>query len=274
MTQPMLTLNDGRQMPQLGLGVWQMPAEGTADAVRTALRIGYRLIDGAAMYGNEAGMGQAVRDGNVPRDEVFLTSKLWNDQHGRDRTLRAFDATMQRIGLDWLDLFLIHWPAPQQDLYVETWKTLIELRDQGRIKSVGVANFQEPHLRRLIDETGVAPAVNQIELHPSFNQPAMRAVNRRLRIVTQSWAPLGRTADFNAAPVAQAAARHGSSPAQVIIAWHLARGLSAIPKSQDPRRLQQNFDALKLRLTDAELDEIDALDSDARTGPDPDVFSG
>ncbi|MCT4331805.1 aldo/keto reductase [Paracoccus sp. YLB-12] len=274
MTQPMLMLNDGRKMPQLGLGVWQMPAEGTAEAIATALRIGYRLIDGAAMYGNEAGMGQAVRDGDVPRDEVFVTSKLWNDQHGRDRTLRAFDATMQRIGLDWLDLFLIHWPAPQQDLYVETWKTLIELRDQGRIKSVGVANFQEPHLHRLIDETGVAPAVNQIELHPSFNQPAMRAVNRRLGIVTQSWAPLGRTADFDAAPVAQAAVRHGTSPAQVIIAWHLARGLSAIPKSQDSGRLQQNFDALKLRLTDAELDEIDALDSDARTGPDPDVFSG
>lgn len=251
-----------------------MPADRTAGAVREALKIGYRLIDGAAMYGNEAGLGQAVRDSGVQRDEVFVTTKLWNDQQGRDRTLRAFDASMARLGLDELDLYLIHWPAPQQNLYVDTWKTLIGLRDEGRVKSIGVANFHEAHLRRLIDETGVAPAVNQIELHPSFNQPAMRAANRSLDVVTQSWAPLGKTADFDAAPVRRIAARLDATPAQVIIAWHLAHGLSAIPKSQDPQRLRQNFDALGVALTAADVVEIDALDTDARLGPDPDSFAG
>ncbi|MCF3972658.1 aldo/keto reductase [Paracoccus salsus] len=274
MTQPMLTLNDHHTMPQLGLGIWQIPPDRTAATIRTALSIGYRLIDGAAMYGNEAGMGQAVRESGLPREEVFVTSKLWNDQQGRDRTLKAFDATMGRIGLDQLDLYLIHWPAPQQDLYVETWKTLIELRDQGRVRSIGVANFQLSHLDRLIAETGVAPALNQIELHPTFAQPALRSANRRLGIVTQSWAPLGRTSDFDAAPVRDVAKRHGASPAQVIIAWHLAHGLSVIPKSQDPKRLQQNFDALTLHLSDADIASIDALDSAGRNGPDPDSFIG
>ncbi|MBU3028641.1 aldo/keto reductase [Paracoccus sp. XHP0099] len=270
----MLTLNDHRQMPQLGLGVWQMPEDQTAQAVAEALRIGYRLIDGAAMYRNEAGMGQAVRASGLPRGEVFVTSKLWNDQQGGDRARRAFDATMDRLGLDYLDLYLIHWPAPQQDLYVETWKALIALRDEGRVKSIGVANFQEPHLTRLINETGIAPALNQIELHPTFTQPLMRAVNRRLGIVTQSWAPLGRTHDFGAAPVQRIAARLEASPAQVIIAWHLAHGLSVIPKSQNPARLRQNFAALSLRLEDADIAALDALDSGERTGPDPDSFTG
>lgn len=272
MIQPMLSLNDHRQMPQLGLGVWQMPAEWTAEAVGEALRIGYRLIDGAAMYGNEAGMGQAVRESGLPRDEIFVTSKLWNDQHGRDRARRAFDATMERLGLDYLDLYLIHWPVPQQDLYVETWQALIELRDAGQVKSIGVANFQEPHLLRLIDETGVAPALNQIELHPTFAQPMMRAVNRRLGIVTQSWAPLGRARDCEAAPVRRIAGRLDATPAQVIIAWHLAHGLSPIPKSQAPGRLRQNFAALSLRLTDSDIAALDALDSELRAGPDPDSF--
>lgn len=274
MTQPMLRLNDGRQMPQFGLGVWQMPADETAATVAEALRIGYRLIDGAAAYGNEAGMGQAVREAEIPREQVFVTSKLWNDQQGRDRTLSAFDATMRRLGLDYLDLYLIHWPVPQQDLYVETWKALIELRETGRVRSIGVSNFQEAHLQRLVDETGTAPVLNQIELHPTFNQPHLRAVNQRLGVVTQSWAPLGRGADFNAAPVVRIAERLGALPAQVILAWHLAHGLSVIPKSQDPGRLRQNFAALELRLTGQDIADIDALDSDLRTGPDPDSFAG
>lgn len=274
MNQPMMTLNDGRSMPQMGVGVWQMPAEITADTLGHALRIGYRLIDGAAMYGNEAGMGQAVRDSGLPRDEVFVTSKLWNDQQGRDRTLRAFDASMARLGLDWLDLYLIHWPAPQQDLYVETWRTLVELRDEGRVKSIGVANFQPPHLQRLIDETGVTPALNQIELHPTFAQPGLRAENARLGIVTQSWAPLGQTHDFEAAAVQAIAARLGASAAQVIIAWHLAHGLSVIPKSQNPARLRQNFEALDLQLTAEDIAGIDAIAQRPRQGPDPDSFNG
>lgn len=274
MDQPMLTLNDGRRMPQLGLGVWQIPAERTAEIVGEALSIGYRLIDGAAMYHNEAGMGEAVREAGVPRDEIFVTSKLWNDQQGRDRTRRAFDATMARLGLDRLDLYLIHWPAPQRHLYVETWKTLIELRDEGRVASIGVANFHQPHLDRLIAETGVAPAVNQIELHPGFAQPAMRAVDARLGIVTQSWTPLGRGAALSAGPVVAIADRLGLSPAQVIIAWHLAHGLSVIPKSQNPDRLRQNFAARQVVLDDEDIAAIDALDGSGRIGPDPEDFNG
>ncbi|MEH6786042.1 MAG: aldo/keto reductase [Paracoccus sp. (in: a-proteobacteria)] len=274
MTQPILTLNDHRPMPQLGLGVWQMPEGRTAEAVGEALRTGYRLIDGAAMYGNEAGMGQAVRASGLPLDEVFVTSKLWNDQQGRDRTLRAFDATMQRLGLDHLDLYLIHWPCPDRGLYVETWKTLIELRDAGRVRSIGVANFLPPHLIRLIDETGVAPALNQIELHPGFNQADLRAENRRLGIVTQSWAPLGRGEDLAAAPIRRIAERLEATPAQVVLAWHLAHGLSAIPKSQDPGRQRGNFGALQVTLSDDDMAAIDALDTGRRTGPDPASFNG
>lgn len=219
-------------------------------------------------------MGEAVREAGVPRDEIFVTSKLWNDQQGRDRTRRAFDATMARLGLDRLDLYLIHWPAPQRHLYVETWKTLIELRDEGRVASIGVANFHQPHLDRLIAETGVAPAVNQIELHPGFAQPAMRAVDARLGIVTQSWTPLGRGAALSAGPVVAIADRLGLSPAQVIIAWHLAHGLSVIPKSQNPDRLRQNFAARQVVLDDEDIAAIDALDGSGRIGPDPEDFNG
>lgn len=274
MQQPMMTLNDGRQMPQMGLGVWQMPEDETAVAVGHALQAGYRLIDGAKLYGNEAGLGQAVRDADIPREDIFVTSKLWNDEQGRDAARRGFDATMDRLGLDYLDLYLIHWPVPAQDLYVETWKVLIELREEGRVKSIGVANFQEPHLTRLIGETGVTPALNQIELHPAFAQAQMRAVHERMGIVTQSWAPLGRGADFTSDAVAGIAARLGVGPAQVIIAWHLAHGLSVIPKSQNPERQKQNLAALELRLSDADIAAIDGLDRANRTGPDPELFSG
>lgn len=274
MQQPMMTLNDERQMPQMGLGVWQMPEDETAIAVGHALQAGYRLIDGAKLYRNEQGMGQAVRDADILREEIFVTSKLWNDEQGRDAARRGFDATMDRLGLDYLDLYLIHWPVPAQELYVETWKTLIELRDEGRVKSIGVANFQEPHLERLIGETGVTPVLNQIELHPAFAQARMRAVHERMGIVTQSWAPLGRGADFDSDAVAGIAARLGVDPAQVIIAWHLAHGLSVIPKSQNPDRQKQNLAALELRLSEADIAAIDALDHGNRTGPDPETFIG
>lgn len=185
MTQPMMTLNDGHQMPQLGDGIWQVPADETARVVQDALAIGYRLIDGAAAYKNEEGLGEGVRNSDVPRDQIFVTSKLWNSEQGYDAALRGFDASMNRLGLDYLDLYLIHWPLPAADLYVETWKALIRLRDEGRIRSIGVANFHEAHLRRLIDETGVTPALNQIELHPTLTQVDLRAVDARLGIVTQ-----------------------------------------------------------------------------------------
>lgn len=272
MTQPMMTLNDGRTMPQLGTGIWQVEDAATPAVVAEALRIGYRLIDGAAAYKNEAGMGQGVRDSGVARDEIFVTSKLWNDAQGHDAALRAFDATMDRCGLDYLDLYLIHWPLPAMDAYVETWKALIRLRDEGRVRSIGVANFHEPHLRRLIDETGVAPALNQIELHPSLTQERMRAVNRQLGIVTQSWTPLGRGDSFDAPAIRDAAARTGRTVAQVILRWHIQHGLSVIPKSEKPERLAENFDVLDFTLTPEEMSAIDALDRGHRTGPDPDTF--
>ena len=272
MTQPMMTLNDGRTMPQLGTGIWQIEDAKTPEVVAEALRVGYRLIDGAAAYKNEAGMGAGIRDSDVARDEIFVTSKLWNDAQGHDAALRAFDATMERSGLDYLDLYLIHWPLPALDAYVETWKALIRLRDEGRVRSIGVANFHEPHLRRLIDETGVAPALNQIELHPSLTQEQMRAVNRQLGIVTQSWTPLGRGDSFDAPAIRDAAARTGRTVAQVILRWHIQHGLSVIPKSEKPERLAENFDVLDFTLTPEEMSAIDALDRGHRTGPDPDTF--
>ncbi|MFN4060061.1 MAG: aldo/keto reductase [Paracoccus hibiscisoli] len=272
MTQPTMTLNDGRTMPQLGTGIWQVEDAATPAVVAEALRIGYRLIDGAAAYKNEAGMGAGVRDSGVARDEIFVTSKLWNDAQGHDAALRAFDATMDRCGLDYLDLYLIHWPLPAMDAYVETWEALIRLRDEGRVRSIGVANFHEPHLRRLIDETGVAPVLNQIELHPSLVQAPLRAVNKQLGIVTQSWTPLGRGDSFDAPAIRDAAARTGRTVAQVILRWHIQHGLSVIPKSEKPERLAENFDVLDFTLTPEEMAAIDALDRGHRTGPDPDEF--
>lgn len=272
MTQPMMTLNDGRTMPQLGTGIWQIEDAKTPEVVSEALRVGYRLVDGAAAYKNEAGMGRGIRDSDVARDQIFVTSKLWNDAQGHDAALRAFDATMERSGLDYLDLYLIHWPLPAMDAYVDSWKALIRLRDEGRVRSIGVANFHEPHLRRLIDETGVAPALNQIELHPSLTQERMRAVNKQLGIVTQSWTPLGRGDSFDAPAIRDAAARTGRTVAQVILRWHIQHGLSVIPKSEKPERLAENFDVLDFTLTPEEMSAIDALDRGHRTGPDPDTF--
>lgn len=272
MTQPMMTLNDGRTMPQLGTGIWQIEDAKTPEVVAEALRVGYRLIDGAAAYKNEAGMGRGIRDSDVARDQIFVTSKLWNDAQGHDAALRAFDATMERSRLDYLDLYLIHWPLPAMDAYVDSWKALIRLRDEGRVRSIGVANFHEPHLRRLIDETGVAPALNQIELHPSLTQERMRAVNKQLGIVTQSWTPLGRGDSFDAPAIRDAAARTGRTVAQVILRWHIQHGLSVIPKSEKPERLAENFDVLDFTLTPEEMSAIDALDRGHRTGPDPDTF--
>ncbi len=271
MNQPMLTLNDGRQMPQLGAGIWQVPADQTARVVRDALAVGYRLIDGAAAYRNEEGLGQAVRETDLPREQIFVTSKLWNSHHGFDAALRGFDESMQRLGLDYLDLYLIHWPVPALDLYVETWKALIRLRDEGRVRSVGVANFHEPHLRRLIDETGVTPAVNQIELHPTLNQADLRDLHRRLGIVTQSWTPLGR-GDFDLPEVREIARRRGRTPAQVVLRWHIQHGLSVIPKSMHRERLAENFDCLEFTLTDDDMSILDGLDRDNRTGPHPQTF--
>ncbi len=272
MSQPIKTFNDKNTMPQLGTGIWQVDADEADRVVSDAIEIGYRLIDGARAYQNEEAQGEGIRASGVDRSELFVTTKLWNSDQGYEATMRAFDASLKRLGLDYLDLYLIHWPYPQQDLYVESWKAMIELRDQGRIRSIGVANFHEAHLKRLIEETGVTPALNQIELHPTLNQTAMRKVNDRLGIVTQSWTPLGR-GDFELPAVREIAERLNATPAQVVLAWHLRNGLSVIPKSAHKERLAENFGALDVTLSDADMKQLDALDSGARKGPDPDTMN-
>lgn len=271
MTQPMLTLNDGHKMPQIGAGIWQVPQADTATVVRDALSVGYRLIDGAMAYENEKQLGDALGATDVPRGEIFVTTKLWNSDHGFDATLTGFDASMKRLRLDYLDLYLIHWPVAAAGLYVDSWKAMVRLRKEGRVRSIGVANFNAPHLDRLIGETGETPALNQIELHPTLAQKKMRAADDKLGIVTQSWTPLGR-GDFDAPEVKAIAARLGATPAQVVLRWHIQHGLSVIPKSVHKARLEENFGALRIELTMADMAELDALDCGNRVGPDPDTF--
>ncbi len=265
-----ITLNDGRAIPQLGLGVWQTPAAATAEIVAAALNAGYRHIDTAAIYGNEAGVGQGLAAASVPRADVFVTTKVWNDAQGFESTLRAARESLNRLKLDCFDLYLIHWPAPRRGLYVETWRALIRLREEGLAKSIGVSNFGAEQLDRLIGETGVTPAINQIELHPRFQQRALREVHARRGIVTESWAPLGRGHLFDDAVVQRLAAKHRRTPAQVIIRWHLDEGLIAIPKTARKERLAENFDVFGFALDAEDRAAIAALDrADGRIGPDP-----
>lgn len=268
-----LRLNDGHMIPTLGLGIWQVPEATTADTVSTALALGYRLIDGAAIYGNEVGLGDGLRQSGVPRDEVFVTTKVWNEDQGHDATLRAVEASLSRLGLDRLDLCLIHWPAPALDRYLDTWRALIRLRDEGRVRSIGVSNFMAAHLERLVGETGVIPVLNQIELNPRLQQTNLRALHDRMGIVTQSWTPLGQGRSFDAAPVQAAAARTGKSPAQVILRWHLQLGASVIPRSTRAAGLAENRDLFDFDLTEAEMAAMAALDEGQRCGPDPMTFA-
>lgn len=271
--QPHLALNDGHSLPQLGFGLWQVPQDQTARVVREGLAAGYRLIDGAAIYGNEAGLGEGLRSTEVPRDQIFVTTKVWNDHHGHDAARRAADESLKRIGVDYLDCLLIHWPCPDQDRYVETWRALIELRAEGRVRSIGVSNFMAPHLERLVGETGVTPVLNQIELHPRLIQTELRALHQRLGIVTQSWTPLGQGRSFDAPAVQAAAARTGKSPAQVVLRWHLQLGCSVIPRSTRAAGLAENLDLSGFTLTADEMSAIALLDAGERTGPDPLLFS-
>lgn len=266
-----LKLNDGNRIPALGLGIWQVPAEETARIVGTALGLGYELIDGAAIYGNEEGLGAGLRASGLPRERVFVTTKVWNDRQGHDETLRAFDESVARLGLE-PDLLLIHWPCPAKGLYLDTWRAMIRLRDEGRVKSIGVSNFMGDHLERLIGETGVTPVLNQIELHPGLQQAELRALHDRLGIVTQSWTPLGQGAAFDSAPVQAVVARTGKTPAQVILRWHLQLGCSVIPRSTHAGRLAQNLDVTDFSLTLEEMAAMATLDAGTRTGPDPRDF--
>ncbi|PPK98221.1 diketogulonate reductase-like aldo/keto reductase [Kineococcus xinjiangensis] len=269
---PTLTLTNGVRIPQLGFGVFQVPPEDTVRTVREALDAGYRSIDTATRYDNEREVGQAIRESGLPRDEVFVTTKLKNGDHGRDRTLAAFERSMADLGLDVLDLYLIHWPQ-QADDYVETWQVFEELHRDGRIRAVGVSNFQPHHLRRLMDETETVPAVNQIEMHPWLVQEQLRAFNAEHGIVTEAWSPLAQGGELLQEPVIGAIAeRHDRQPAQVVLRWHLQRGVVVIPKSVTPARIRSNIAVFDFELSAEEMTAITALDRGLRTGPDPDVF--
>lgn len=271
MTQ-MLSLSDGRQIPQLGFGLWQVPASSTAETTATALRLGYRLVDGAAIYGNEEGQGEGIRRSGLPREDIFVTTKVWNSDQGFDKALRAAESSLKRLRLTHVDLLLVHWPCPSKDLYLETWRALIRLKEDGKALSIGVSNFQEPHLERIIGETGVTPVLNQVEINPRLQQSALRAFHARHGIVTQSWTPLGQGLSFDAAPVQAAARRTGRTPAQVVLRWHIQIGASVIPRSTREAGLRENLVLFDFSLTEGEMAAIASLDTGERCGPDPARF--
>ncbi|MEU6266751.1 aldo/keto reductase [Saccharopolyspora shandongensis] len=274
MTQvPNITLNTGAPMPQLGYGVFQVPADQVVEPVLAALQAGYRSIDTAAVYGNEEGVGKAIADSGLKREELFVTTKLWNDAQGYDSALKAFDESLTKLGLDHLDLYLIHWPVASKDKYVETWKALQQLHADGRAKAIGVSNFQVPHLRRLLDETDVVPAVNQIELHPNLPQAELRAFHAEHGIATEAWSPLGQGKGLlDDAALAALAEKYGKSPAQVVLRWQIQLGNIAIPKSVTPSRIKENLEVFDFELADDDVAAITALKTGVRVGPDPDTF--
>jgi diketogulonate reductase-like aldo/keto reductase len=273
-TVPVLDLNDGNKAPQLGFGVFQIPDAETADAVAAALKAGYRSIDTAAIYKNEAGVRQGMERSGVARGDIFLTTKLWNSEQGFDSTLKAFDESVRKLGTDYVDMYLIHWPTPKHDRYVDTWKAFIRLREEGRIRSIGVSNFQPAHLERIVQETGVVPVVNQIELHPDFAQRDVVAANAKHTIITEAWSPLGQGGDLlkNETLVA-IGKKYGKSSAQVVLRWHVQLGHMVIPKSATPERIAANIDVFDFALTDEDMKAIAGLDAGKRMGPDPDDFN-
>ena len=262
MTIPTLQLLDGNRIPQVGYGVFKVPADDTRRAVLEAFELGYRHIDTAAIYGNEEGVGAAIAESGIPRDELFITTKLWNDRHDGDEPRAALGESLGKLGLDAVDLYLVHWPTPARDNYVHAWERLIDLREQGLTRSIGVSNFLVPHLERIIAETGVAPVVDQIELHPAYQQREVVewALARGIRI--EAWGPLGQGKYdlFSVPAVADAAAAHGKTPAQVVLRWHLDKGNIVFPKSVRRERLAENIDIVDFALTDAEIAAIDAID--------------
>ncbi|WP_299167536.1 aldo/keto reductase [uncultured Arthrobacter sp.] len=271
-TSPNLTFNDGRTIPQLGYGVWQVDDATAEDVVGRAFKAGYRHIDTAKIYGNEAGVGRAIEASGLSPEELFITTKLWNADQGYESTLEAFEGSMERLGLETLDLYLIHWLQPKQGKYVDTWKALIELQKRGRVRSIGVSNFTVEALQEIIDETGVVPAINQVETHPYLNQAELRAFEADKGILHESWSPLGSGKGLLEDPLlAEIAEKRGATPAQVVLAWHLALGLVVIPKSVTESRIIENWSALDVSLTDEDIEAINGLDKGeaGRTGANP-----
>jgi diketogulonate reductase-like aldo/keto reductase len=249
-----------------------VPPEDTEQAVTLALEAGYRHIDTAAAYQNEEGVGRGIEASGLRRDEVFVTTKVFNTDHGRERTQRAFDASLRRLGFEFVDLYLIHWPVPSRDLYAETWNTLEELRDDGRIRTIGVSNFNPDHLDRLERESSTVPSVNQVELHPYFQQPELRAYHREHGIATEAWSPLGQGREIGDETIDAIASDHGKTPAQAILRWHLQLGNIVIPKSVTPGRIRENIDVFDFELSPDEMSRIESLDRGERLGPDPATF--
>ncbi|MFC9391447.1 aldo/keto reductase [Streptomyces venezuelae] len=272
-TIPTVTLHNGVEIPQLGFGVFQVPDADTTAAVSHALDAGYRSIDTAAVYGNEAGVGRALAASGIARDELFVTTKLWNADQGYDNTLRAFDDSLAKLGLLHVDLYLVHWPTPARDLYVDTWRAMEKLVADGRVRAAGVSNFQPAHLERLLDSSDLVPAVNQIELHPALQQRELRDLHAAHSIVTEAWSPLAQGAVLADPAIGEIAARHGRSPAQVVLRWHLQLGNVVIPKSVTPARIRENIDVFDFALSDEEMSALAALDRGLRTGPDPDTLN-
>ena len=273
MAAPLVTLNDGNSIPAVGLGVFQIPPADTGQAVSAALRAGYRHIDTAAAYRNERETGRAVAESDVPRDQLYVVTKLANPDQGYDSTLRAFDASMDRLGLEYLDLYLIHWPQPALNKFVDTFKAFAHLRDQGRIRSIGVSNFEPEHLTVLIDAIGIVPAVNQIELHPRFTQKELREVHAQRGIATEAWAPLGQGALLTHPMITAVAAECGRTAAQVLIRWHIQLGNIVIPKSVHPPRIASNLDVFDFELSAQEMATVSSLDDGTRLGPNPRTFN-
>lgn len=265
-----VTLNNGLKMPQLGFGVWRVPDEQATDAVTNAIEVGYRLIDTAMIYRNEVGVGRAIKQSSVPREELFITTKVWNSDHGYDNTLRAFDESLDRLGLDYVDLYLIHWPTPKYDQYVETYKALEKIYRDGRAKAIGVCNFHIEHLERLMNETEVVPVVNQIECHPYLTQVEMKEFCKKHNIYVESYSPLEQGGEvLSDETIVKIAEAHNKTPAQVILRWHLQEGSIVIPKSVTPSRIKENFQVFDFELSEQEMEAIHKLNKNRRRGSDP-----